>query len=937
MIDNIQDMEWKDKDTLRTMVSKYNSNLNKISTEVNHIAKESADGTVVSENMGYARVCEWKDGNRLEEERYGYFVEQSDDLRVSIANSDSAVLGVTARKPAFASNVTDNMYNRDELTANLCYVVLIGSTTVKQDGSITADTKYCINSNGIATASEGIGYKVTRIIDSENIVIEVSPATELIKQAYTELFNKIENKKAGLIEVDYATWTNLSDEEKVALGDVLIPDHPNTADLTQSILLSSETNEFIYDSDINTISKTTLLHNVFNVDENLVLYKSNDHSKFNLSTITYKSAVEVDLRVEDIHGWRWYCILPIASEKTTFDITTATWKLSGYQPSHKDDEEKPTKPTIEKVDYATFLLENSSDASNEAIFDLYELEGVTKTIIKRELSAEVLAGLVKSVNGATADENGNVTIKSGAGLEIGDIALAPLGIDETDNCRRYLNGQVILQSQFSKFTEKLKHAITLYPNLATTEKNWQSAVTLSPLGQCGKFVIDDEAGTIRLPKVVNVMGALDLSTIGQTVEAGLPNITGSAVGNTESFNISSSGALSSYRDSSHYGFFGKEASSNKNTLAFNASNSNSIYGNSETVQQEAIKYPYFIQVATSNSENVQIDTQVRLNNPFSLFMPYWSPIELNNLSWLRSNKQWNNGSVYTSAYKFLLEKYNAGTEQTETIAGVSVTYKLADNGMKIITDKSKYDALISASGSAWFFVLDTANTQFILPYTNGFAQFGNELGKFTEAGLPNIVGYGLMGVNFSTSRLAGAMYQGLAGPRSTGYQTVSENNNLDAVNFDASRSNSIYGKSNTVQPNSVTGYLYFYIGEVEQDANIIATSGLAESISRKLDIEGASSVGMPSDKIISLTVSDSDSQYTAPADGYFAGYGGGSVGSVLVLETAPSRKMRVMTQQVQTENSIAVFLPIKKGDKVIFNYAKTTYQELYFIYANGAK
>ena len=64
-------------------------------------------------------------------------------------------------------------------------------------------------------------------------------------------------------------------------------------------------------------------------------------------------------------------------------------------------------------------------------------------------------------------------------------------------------------------------------------------------------------------------------------------------------------------------------------------------------------------------------------------------------------------------------------------AGVSVTYKLADNGMKIITDKSVYDALISASGSAWFFVLDTENTQFILPYTNGFMQFGDELGKFT--------------------------------------------------------------------------------------------------------------------------------------------------------------------------------------------------------------
>lgn len=540
--------------------------------------------------------------------------------------------------------------------------------------------------------------------------------------------------------------------------------------------------------------------------------------------------------------------------------------------------------------------------------------------------------IVRSVNNVTADANGNVTI---SGLEIGDIALAPLGIDETDNCRRYLNGQVILQSQFSKFTEKLKHAITLYPNLATTEQNWQSAVTLSPLGQCGKFVINDEAGTIRLPKVVNVMGALDLSTIGQTVEAGVPNITGNVVAPTE---LNGTGAfVSKALGPKGYGLASGQDFAYDN-LSLNASRSSSIYGNSETVQQEAIKYPYFIQVATSNSKNIQIDTQVRLNNPFSLFMPYWSPIELNNLSWLRSNKQWNNGSVYTSAYEFLLSKYNSGTEQTETIAGVSVTYKLADNGMKIITDKSVYDALISACGSAFFFVLDTENTQFVLPYTNGFAQFGDELGKFTEAGLPNITGtLSMTNCGESIVNKVGSLQDSYANSSHWGGHVDTIRDASLNIVFNASRSSSIYGKSDTVQPNSVTGYLYFYIGEVEQDANIIATSGLAESVSRKLDIEGASRVGMPSDKIISLTVSATGSQYTAPADGYFDCYGGGSVGSLLVLYTAPSGKMRVMTQQVQTENSIATFLPVKKGDKVIFDYARTTYQELYFIYANGAK
>lgn len=482
---------------------------------------------------------------------------------------------------------------------------------------------------------------------------------------------------------------------------------------------------------------------------------------------------------------------------------------------------------------------------------------------------------------------------AGGGLELGDIGLAPLGIDETDNCRRYLNGQIILQSQFEAFTTKLKSAITLYPNLVTTEENWQSAVTLSPFGQCGKFVIDDDAGTIRLPKVVNVMGALDLSTIGQTVEAGLPNITGStAIGMRYNEGVS-------YATSGAFSYIEELDSSIKNPMEhdktgtksiFDASKSNSIYGNSETVQQESIRYPYFIQVATSNNEDVQIDTQVRLNNPFSLFMPYWSPIELNNLSWLRSNKQWNNGAVYVSAYEFLLKKYNAGTEQTETIADVSVTYKLADNGMKIITDKSVYDALISASGSAWFFVLDTENTQFVLPYTNGFAQFGNELGKFTEAGLPNVIGTSHAHATESYPP-TGAFYnqQGIA-------SVASSAQNANILSFDASLSNSIYGNSDTVQPNSVTGYLYFYIGEVEQDANIIATSGLAESVSRKADND-LSNVTAPTQAFKDMSIgwgmpdwssvvdiTGSRGSYTATVDGWVFGIldTSGSVGGAYI-------------------------------------------------------
>lgn len=117
-------------------------------------------------------------------------------------------------------------------------------------------------------------------------------------------------------------------------------------------------------------------------------------------------------------------------------------------------------------------------------------------------------------------------VSLGGGSEIGDIGFAPFGIDESLNLRRYLNGQVISQTQFVSFTNKVKSAIALYPNLSATETNWQAEKTNSKLGQCGKFVIDDDAGKIRLPAVVNAQGLLELSGIGNLVNESLPNISG---------------------------------------------------------------------------------------------------------------------------------------------------------------------------------------------------------------------------------------------------------------------------------------------------------------------------------------------------------------------------------------------------------------------------
>lgn len=86
------------------------------------------------------------------------------------------------------------------------------------------------------------------------------------------------------------------------------------------------------------------------------------------------------------------------------------------------------------------------------------------------------------------------------------------------------------------------------------------------------------------------------NVLGTQVAEQLPNIVGDAVGNVESFNVSSSGALSAYRDSSRGSYYGSNSSSNKNSLTFNASIFNSIYTDSGKVYPLSLALNFIIKV-----------------------------------------------------------------------------------------------------------------------------------------------------------------------------------------------------------------------------------------------------------------------------------------------------------------------------------------------------
>lgn len=205
--------------------------------------------------------------------------------------------------------------------------------------------------------------------------------------------------------------------------------------------------------------------------------------------------------------------------------------------------------------------------------------------------------------GDTNSDNLANTVKnlSWGGGELCDIGLA-LFIDESAGMRRLLNGQILnIEPKYKPFLSKLQLIATAYPNILCTETEWQAIKDSSPFGQVGKFVLNyDETGenitSVRLPAVVNLQGLQDLQYLGDTLEEALPDHTHYAsaskhdVDSTNSQGYPLGDKHMSHRTSDRTPIV-------RETLnTTNASYYSSIYKNNAHVQQEAIQYPYYIQV-----------------------------------------------------------------------------------------------------------------------------------------------------------------------------------------------------------------------------------------------------------------------------------------------------------------------------------------------------
>lgn len=215
------------------------------------------------------------------------------------------------------------------------------------------------------------------------------------------------------------------------------------------------------------------------------------------------------------------------------------------------------------------------------------------------------------------------------GLPLGFIFSSAL--PQTNLNYHLLNGDSLAIADYGDFYNLLTTLVGQSWNLTCTANEY--AEDLAKTGNCGKFVINStssdvtgtydtttitvSANSFKLPTITRfIQGLSSLSNLGESVEAGLPNITGGIdvrkmVG-TPGVDILGpegyyEGAFSSQKTGGATWADGINHSTQSGTnprLNFNASASNSIYGNSTTVQPQATYYPYYMVVKNNSVSGI---------------------------------------------------------------------------------------------------------------------------------------------------------------------------------------------------------------------------------------------------------------------------------------------------------------------------------------------
>lgn len=454
-------------------------------------------------------------------------------------------------------------------------------------------------------------------------------------------------------------------------------------------------------------------------------------------------------------------------------------------------------------------------------------------------------------------------------VEVGDVGQVMLPLNENENKRRYLNGQAILQEQFPKFTAKLKNAVSLYPSMACTEAQWQAKRLADPDDQCAKFVIDDVNGTIRLPRIKYLVGNLNLYKMGEGipqrrlvkkykngtqwynwysdgwceqggtitptnqqvatflipyVDANYNIVATNANGDTANRRWASAGAVS---NTQYWVMSSTSATAASTTKCY--WRAEGYAGIPDTTQQynaqeNQFESPYYIQVSTGVEYDIDVTNHITTNLPYSFGMIQRTNNKLNNMSWLQSDGTFHSGSSYPDFYQWLLKEKNSTesditvkfstdsdiTEYDYVINNTDATFKLPT----LLGDENVQSTEYIDISSQFWLVAGTSYT-YTAPYNGYFYGRQRATGASQYIGCYNDAIYDNLEI-----------WSGAAGMLCMGPLFMKRGQVMTDI-----RSNFVGADKVVRFHKAVSGYkyLYFYVGETMQDANLINVGRIVEA------------------------------------------------------------------------------------------------------------
>ena len=215
---------------------------------------------------------------------------------------------------------------------------------------------------------------------------------------------------------------------------------------------------------------------------------------------------------------------------------------------------------------------------------------------------------IKTVNNTSLLGSGDITISGGQGMPIGTVYALACAAGYVPEGSLPCDGTEYSKSQF---TDLWANYLTGGTPLLNTCSYADYATAISTYGQCGKFAVDTVNETFKVPTIKNgsfIQQALSDSELGKCYKAGAPNITGDfSLSHLDLISPTPSGAFSKTTKTSASANYGTNTTSKAVNVAFDASDSSSIYGNSTTVQPESVALRYFVVVADGSINQSMMD------------------------------------------------------------------------------------------------------------------------------------------------------------------------------------------------------------------------------------------------------------------------------------------------------------------------------------------